>query len=83
MGGGGLHFGTVNSASPPKQTKSAKRKKKKKVCRTYGQPKQRRKKAPRQGGFRLLAKLLGIHKKAIRRRKKYKALKSRFCSKKV
>lgn len=59
------------------------KKKKKKVCRTYGQPKQRRKKAPRQGGFRLLAKLLGIHKKAIRRRKKYKALKSRFCSKKV
>lgn len=68
---------------PPQNKLKAQKKKKKKVCRTYGQPKQRRKKAPRQGGFRLLAKLLGIHKKAIRRRKKYKALKSRFCSKKV
>lgn len=68
---------------PPQNKLKAQNEKKKKVCRTYGQPKQRRKKAPRQGGFRLLAKLLGIHKKAIRRRKKYKALKSRFCSKKV
>lgn len=68
---------------PQNKLKAQNEKKKKKVCRTYGQPKQRRKKAPRQGGFRLLAKLLGIHKKAIRRRKKYKALKSRFCSKKV
>lgn len=66
---------------PPQNKLKAQKKKKKCAEPVYSQS--RGEKAPKQGGFRLLAKLLGIHKKAIRRRKKYKALKSRFCSKKV
>lgn len=68
---------------PQNKLKAQNEKKKKKKCAEPVYSQSRGEKAPKQGGFRLLAKLLGIHKKAIRRRKKYKALKSRFCSKKV
>lgn len=67
---------------PPQNKLKAQKKKKKKSVQNLCTAKAEEKKHPSKVGSDSWLSYW-IHKKAIRRRKKYKALKSRFCSKKV